>query len=81
MSVARAYVYSSLIGQWSLLAGCALLVLALICTKLRFAFASGVTLTGLLVFLAGTLFMFVASLLRNRLIRRIREKDQGSGAA
>ena len=81
MALERAYVYCSLAGQWCLLGGGALCVLGMIIARLGLNCLSGVFVLGLIVMFAGTMFMFVASLLRNRLIRRIREKDQGSGAA
>ena len=81
MSLARAYLYNSIIGQWCLLGGMALFFLGVIGSRLGFVCGSGLYLVGLIVTFVGTVFMFVASLLQNRLKRQLREKDPGSGPA
>ena len=81
MSLARAYLYNSIIGQWCLLGGMALFFLGVIGSRLGFVCGSGLNLVGLIVTFVGTVFMFVASLLQNRLKRQLREKDPGSGPA
>ena len=89
MSLVRAYLYNSIIGQWCLIGGIALVFLGVIGSRLGFVCGSGLYIVGLLITLAGTLFMFVASLLQNRLKRQLREreaasppeKDPGSGPA
>jgi len=81
VSLARAYLYNSIIGQWCLLGGMALFFLGVIGSRLGFVCGSGLYLVGLIVTFVGTVFMFVASLLQNRLKRQLREKDPGSGPA
>jgi len=72
-----------MLGQWCLLGGGALCVLGMIIARLGLNCLSGVFVLGLIVMFAGTMFMFVASLLQNRLVRKLKAgpKDQDSGAA